>query len=168
VTRKTGAISRFYFQGVTIVLTVASKSEALRVTRVSPWTSEVAAMNASRGSIGWPKDSLRATSLPQASAISRSTGKILSPKREVRSLRSHPSRRSCCTLGTKSCFLSSQVPWLTDAYLGIYPAYNSPLDVPHDLFLLKPIFGIACESSPPGIQIMSCSAKNSGSGVVLK
>jgi hypothetical protein len=77
-----------------MVFTTASKSEALRVTSVSRWTSAVAAMNASRGSIGRPKDSPRATSLPHASAISTSTGKILPSKREVKSFGSHPLRRS--------------------------------------------------------------------------
>jgi len=77
-----------------MVFTTASKSEALRVTRVSRWSSAVAAMNASRGSIGRPKDPPRATSFPPASAISRSTGKILPSKREVKSVRGHPSRRS--------------------------------------------------------------------------
>jgi hypothetical protein len=41
-------------------------------------------MNASRGSMGRPRDSLRATSRPHASAISRSIGKILSARLSVK------------------------------------------------------------------------------------
>src|SRR6202521_5173901 len=63
-------------QGFRMLLTEASKSEALRVTSTKSYVSTVAAMKASIAPIGRPAASLRATPFPQALAPTSLIGKI--------------------------------------------------------------------------------------------
>lgn len=62
-----------------------SKSRTLRVTRVRPWDSAVAAKKASIEPSTWPACWLRAIIRPQTSATRRSTSRIRPSKRSFRS-----------------------------------------------------------------------------------
>ncbi len=90
---RTNGISYYPTQGFTISLSENLKSDTLRVTRISPCVSAVAAMNPSMAPIGRPAVSQRATIRPQASATAGSTNKIRPSKRCGTSSWNHSWRR---------------------------------------------------------------------------